>query len=153
MILDVYIWWAEGVHLRSQPHTERGVRRWNPALINDLLEDVLPFDQQAEAYPPRSTLLDAHLGAALMQMTAMIYAELIGMPREPDPQESLRRNYRTTDGKVRFVPGGENYFDELLRPYQCSRRVGNDCWRSSIPVGCTPSMHESRRRTQRGKFF
>jgi hypothetical protein len=113
LILDVYIWWAEGVHLRPQPHTERGVRLWNPAFINDLLKDALPFDQQAEAYPTRSTLLDAHLGAALMQITAKIYNELIGMPREPDPQDSLRRNYRTTDEKVHFIPGGEGYFDEL----------------------------------------
>ena len=28
LILDIYIWWAEGVHLRPQPIKQRGLRDW-----------------------------------------------------------------------------------------------------------------------------
>ena len=135
LILDVYICWAEGVHLRPQPRVERGARRWKPAFVNDLVEDAMPFDPQAEAYPVRSTALDAHLGCALMQMTAIIHAELIETGREPDPQDSLRRHYRTVGEKVLFSPGGAYYFVELCARINAAGGWPTIAGRFSFPSG------------------
>jgi hypothetical protein len=43
LLLDIYIWWAEGVHLRPQPIRKRGKTEWLPAFVNELLEYSLPL--------------------------------------------------------------------------------------------------------------
>ena len=68
LLLDVYVWWAEGVHLRPQPKRERGGRSWEPGYMKELLEQALPFDPDDAVEPMPSPTLDAHLGYALMQV-------------------------------------------------------------------------------------
>ena len=80
LLLDVYVWWAEGVHLRPQPKRDRDSRNWRAACIEELLKDTLPFDSKADAEPPRSTTLDAHLGEALIEMTALVHRLLARHP-------------------------------------------------------------------------
>ena len=123
LALDVYIWWAEGVHLRPQPRIERGVRKWTEPFVSELLTDALPFDPQDPAAPARSAALDAHLGEFLMQIVALIHAVLADVPREPDADASLRRKYRSTEKKTQFAPGGGGFFRQL-----CSR-INSAGWR------------------------
>jgi len=129
LILDVYIWWAEGVHLRPQPQRQRGMRHWSPAFFNELLEYAMPFDPQTDSQPVRSTALDAHLGDALMQITATVYAEMKDVGRESDPDTSLRIKYRKIGAQVRFVPGGEGFFNELRA------RINSAGWWFNFPAG------------------
>ena len=67
LLLDIYIWWAEGAHLRPQPVRKRGASDWSAAFVNELLEYALPFDRETPVAPIRSVALDAHLGEALMK--------------------------------------------------------------------------------------
>ncbi len=113
LLLDIYIWWAEGVHLRPQPVRKRGTSDWSPAFVNELLEYSLPFDRATPAAPIRSIALDAHLGDALMQLTAAAHAFLATRADVDPDKDGLRPNYRRlSDAKRRFAPGG-SYFQPL----------------------------------------
>ncbi|HMD50350.1 MAG TPA: hypothetical protein VKG79_14670, partial [Bryobacteraceae bacterium] len=128
LLLDVYIWWAEGVHLRPQPVRTRGTPDWSPAFVNELLVHALPFDRETPAEPIRTVALDAHLGDALMQMTAVAHALLpVRAGVDPD-KDGLRPNYRRlNDGKRRFAPGGKGYFGPLCH------RINAAGWRLAGP--------------------
>ncbi len=110
LILDVYIWWAEGVHLRPQPAGNHGSTSWSPSLAEDMLKNALPFDGTAAVEPPRSAALDAHLGEALMQITARIHAMLRDMPAAEEDDDSLRNKYRHKTESLAFAPGGGGYY-------------------------------------------
>ena len=127
LILDVYIWWAEGAHLRSQPKRQRGVRQWKAPFVNELSEHALPYDPDEAAIPMRATSLDGRLGDALMQITATIHAELANAPRSPDPSNGLRARYRRIGTKVSFAPGSGGFFDSILSRINAAR------WRRNGP--------------------
>jgi uncharacterized protein YjbI with pentapeptide repeats len=130
LLLDVYIWWAEGVHLRPQPQTHRGAKVWLRAFINEMLEDALPFDPTASADPIRTVALDAHLGDALMQITAIVHAALSGRLENTSDRNCLRANYRRFNrGSPAFAPGGGGYFGSLCQ------RINAANWR---PAGIFP---------------
>ncbi|MGY3037853.1 hypothetical protein ACVIIV_007023 [Bradyrhizobium sp. USDA 4354] len=125
LLLDVYIWWAEGVHLRPQPLMRRGAKVWQAAFINELLEHALPFDSTTTADPIRSTALDGHLGEALMQITAAVYASLPASGGLEPGRDCLRRNYLRFQGdRRRFAPGGGGYFTSLCN------RINAAHWRA-----------------------
>lgn len=107
VLLDVYIWWAEGVLLRPQPTRSRDSRGWSPAYVHELLEHALPIDSETRAEPMRSATLDAHLGSALMQITAVVFDAMLAHKRIVYEHASLRHKYtyKAEDG-VRFAPGG-----------------------------------------------
>ena len=115
LLLDIYVWWAEGVHLCPQPRRGRGARHWDPGYINELLEQALPFDPDEVVEPIPGTTLDTHLGYALMLMSAAVHAVLLDRPRTADPVGSLRAEYRHIGSKVRFAPGGLGLFRLLCR--------------------------------------
>ena len=120
VLLDVYIWWAEAVHLRPQPRRGRGARQWCPSYVNELLEYALPFDPDDPVEATPITILDANLGYALMLLSVEVYAALADQPRTKDPDGSFRTLYRRTSNKVRFAPGGRGNFRTL-----CSRINAN----------------------------
>ncbi|MEM7060733.1 MAG: pentapeptide repeat-containing protein [Pseudomonadota bacterium] len=125
LILDVYIWWAEGVHLRPQRvRQRRGDDKWEPAYMQDMQEHALPFDMDAPANPQRSAALDAALGEALMEIGALIHAELLDHPAQIKPDTELRQYYRADPGGARFAPGGESHFKSLMA------RINASGWRS-----------------------
>ncbi|MCK1718323.1 pentapeptide repeat-containing protein [Bradyrhizobium sp. 141] len=127
LLLDVYIWWAEGVHLRPQPLMRRGVKVWQAAFINELLEHALPFELTAPVEPMRTTALDAHLGDALMQITAVVHASLPTADRREPDRDCLRENYlRFGGGRRRFAPGGRGYFESLCH------RINAAGWRPGV---------------------
>jgi hypothetical protein len=132
LLLDIYIWWAEGVHLRPQPVRKRGKTEWLPAFVNELLEYSLPFDPETPAEPIRAVALDAHLGEALMQLTAAVHALLPTRADVNPDKDGLRANYRRlSGGKRRFAPGGGGYFAPLCN------RVSAAGWR---PLGIFPMV-------------
>ena len=114
LLLDVYIWWAEGVHLRPQPRKQKGARTWEVAHIHQMIADALPYDPHDKAEPFRSTGLDAHLGEALMQITALVHHHLLDRPVDIHAREGLRAHYCGTDQPIRFRPGGEGHIEELF---------------------------------------
>ncbi len=131
LLLDVYIWWAEGIHLRPQPQLRRGSRLWLPAFINELLEDALPYDSTTSSDPIRTAALDAHLGEALMQITAVVHASLPARRTNPSDQGTLRANYRrSANGTFVFAAGGTGYFGPLCH------RINAANWR---PTGVFPA--------------
>jgi uncharacterized protein YjbI with pentapeptide repeats len=129
LLLDVYIWWAEGIHLRPQPEKKRGSRTWNVAVINELVEHALPFDSTATVEPIRTVALDAHLGDALMQISAMVHAWLRGHEGGTPDNGFLRKEYRRP-GTRRFRPGADRYFAPLCH------RINAASWR---PNGTFPA--------------
>ena len=73
---DLWDWWGEGVAMRPQvavnPDSKQVV--WKPAILQNLIEQNHPLPKAsslATCVPPRLTTYDAHLGAALMQLTAL----------------------------------------------------------------------------------
>jgi Pentapeptide repeats (8 copies) len=127
LLLDIYIWWAEGVHLRPQPIRKRGKTEWLPAFVNELLEYSLPFDPETPAEPIRVVALDAHLGEALMQIAAGAHA-LLPTRADLDPDgNGLRANYRRLKGgKRKFAPGGNGYFGPLCNRINAAGWRPND---------------------------
>lgn len=134
LLLDVYIWWAEGVHLRPQPKLARDSRQWLPAFVEELLLDALPFDSRAEAEPPRSAALDAHLGEALMEITALVHRLLAEHPAANKPEGGLRSRYRDQGEVPRFAPGGGGYFTNLVA------RINAAGWRPEGPYSVRSAL-------------
>lgn len=130
LLLDVYIWWAEGVHLRRQPGCARDPREWATAFVEEMVLGALPFDSKVHAEPPRSTALDAHLGDALMEITALVHRLLLDRPTNDQPGVGFRPVYRTTGDIPRFKPGGGGHFRNLVA------RINAAGWR---PLGEFPA--------------
>jgi uncharacterized protein YjbI with pentapeptide repeats len=126
LVTEVYAWWAEGVHLRHQWTGSRRAR-WNPPFVNQLFEQTAAFDADSETAPVRTASLDAHLGYALLSVTAFLHAELA----EGHPAPSGRRaKYQSLDQQtLRFKPGGDGFMRQLLA------RVDSAGWRSGFGFG------------------
>jgi len=73
-------WWAEGVHLRSQPFRPRGKNaiEFAPPYAVRLVEDIAPADLPKNQLPEplRVTTLDAHLGDALFRLNCIVHFEI-----------------------------------------------------------------------------
>ena len=122
LLLDIYIWWAEGVHLRPQPKSGRGGREWHAPFINHLTIEALPYDPNESVDSIRHTGIDAHLGDALMQMTAFVFDKMRSMPADRT-EGGLRAIYCGQQDVARFRPGGEGYLKPLFA------RINAEGWR------------------------
>jgi hypothetical protein len=76
IMLTIYAWWAEGVLLRHQPTGSRVGSAWEEPYVNKLFLQVIPFVTQEPPAPVRTCVYDAHLGIALLQMSARIFSGL-----------------------------------------------------------------------------
>ena len=134
LLLDVYIWWAEGVHLRPQPRVKKGARTWETAYIQRMIADALPYDPNDKAEPFRSTGLDAHLGEALLQITALVHHHLLDSPVAERGREELRAYYCRPDQPTRFRPGGEGHIDKLFARINAAgwRLPGRMAWKARL---------------------
>ncbi len=116
-LLEVYAWWAEGVLIRHQPKRRGRQNTWQAPYINQLFEQVMPFDEH-NIPPIRTAVLDAHLGAALMQLTAFVFANL-----DPSGNNSAHIQGRAKDfvmlheEELRFNPGGKGFFKALAAKF------------------------------------
>ena len=136
LLLDVYVWWAEGVSLRPQPATRRGALDWQTPYMDEMLRHALPFDPTERPEPPRATTLDAHLGEALIQITAFVHHRLMAEPAGSLMDEPAgisvaggkRCDYRTqAEGGLRFAPGGGGFAAEVFA------RINAAGWRKPGP--------------------
>ncbi len=138
LLLEVYAWWAEGVFTRHQPTRSRGRRVWEPPFVDTLFLHLIPFDDEAEFNPYRSTVLDAHLGESLMQITAWVFHCYRANTSEDTPpqQQRCRHYFSTADGKTRLQPGGGGFFRNLVS------RIDSEGWRkySGISQMLLPSV-------------
>jgi uncharacterized protein YjbI with pentapeptide repeats len=111
---DVYAWWAEGAHLRPHPKGHTRPIQWQPVYVNELATWTMPLADGEAADPVRVATLDAHLGDALMQITAFIFGELTTEGgNEPQPPTS-NRHCRVVGERVCFLPGGGGFFDAIV---------------------------------------
>jgi hypothetical protein len=115
LLADVYVWWAEGVHLRPQPKRERGQRRWEQPYVFEMAEWSLPYTDP-EAEPMCTATLEGHLGYALIQLAAFVHAQL--PPSANAPVMRAERRYQFDDGiRRRFRPGG-GYFKHIVARWE-----------------------------------
>jgi hypothetical protein len=80
-LADVWDWWAEGVHMRPQPATDKRTRHVSleHAYAEDLVNYDAPFDpseRSKELAPARTTTMDAHLGDGLFRLCAIVHYRL-----------------------------------------------------------------------------
>jgi uncharacterized protein YjbI with pentapeptide repeats len=100
LLADVYTWWADGGHLRSHPTRVRGRTEWEPPPIIEMLRDDLPRDGRTPHSSQATFGLDAHLGDALLQLTAFVHWQL----RDAALPEAVRNCQAGSSGGVRFRP-------------------------------------------------
>jgi uncharacterized protein YjbI with pentapeptide repeats len=78
---DLWDWWGEGVHLRSQPYRDDSDNlHYFPAFVNELLDYSLPRDRGPDAlewWPGRLLNADANVGDALCRLNAWVHASLL----------------------------------------------------------------------------
>jgi uncharacterized protein YjbI with pentapeptide repeats len=79
-LVDLWDWWAEGVHMRPQPYRERGRSdvKFNPPFALRLAEQIAPADLPRGSFPEpvRLTTLDAHLGDALLRLNCTLHFQI-----------------------------------------------------------------------------
>lgn len=124
-LADVWGWWAEGVHLRPQPHLDN---RRDPQFANTYAEQLIketcvPLDLPKGKLPepPRTVVVDSHLGDALFRLAAWTHffvAKRDGWlrnrklrPTELWAERSLHRQHQTKvlEGYVLFRPAGDDH--------------------------------------------
>jgi uncharacterized protein YjbI with pentapeptide repeats len=99
LLVDVYEWWAHRSHLRMHPERHRGRTTWSSPLIVEQIEYELPRDDRPRFTSWSTVSQDAHLGDALLQITAFVHWLL----RDRDAAGTRARQSRDT-GTVRFRP-------------------------------------------------
>ena len=118
VVLSVYAWWAEGALLRHQPTRSRARSRWEEPYIDALFQQVIPFDTNNNLAPIRTSVLDSHLGHALMQITAFVFDRLAKQLNTDNNLKKRELTYCSTlDGTLRFQPGGEGFFKPLISKF------------------------------------
>lgn len=143
-LADIWEWWAEGVHMRPQPKRDDYTRalEFLPPFADELVRWAAPlFDEGGPSVPAptRTISMDAHLGDALLRLTALVHYFLnvrLGFTetrKKIDPQNlEWKRNYQVLDKanpqRRIFAPGGSNpdYFTNFLA------RIDGSGWR---PLG------------------
>ncbi len=148
-LADLWDWWAEGVHLRPQPFTnKRKVLEFDPPLTQELIEGAIPQDWSKGdplPPPPRFTTMDAHLGDALFRLCAWVHGYVavaqgwkapLSREGEHDPDGSRRYQswfVQEQQTWVLFAPSGNSreYFQNYVN------RINSGGWRPSglFPAG------------------
>ena len=117
-VLEVYAWWAEGATIRHQPTRSRIGARWESPYVDALFQKIIPFDDNATFYPVRTSILDSHLGDALMQLTAWIFYRLADDARSEIAYDRRSDLYCSMwNNRIYFKPGGEGFFRALVNKF------------------------------------
>jgi hypothetical protein len=117
-VLTIYAWWAEGALIRHQPTRSRARSRWEEPYVDSLFQQVIPFDVKEGLAPIRTSVLDSHLGQALMQITAFIFEQLSNRFGTENNLKQREMTYCSElDGRVCFKPGGEGFFCALIAKF------------------------------------
>jgi uncharacterized protein YjbI with pentapeptide repeats len=99
LLADLFEWWAARTHLRIHPERRHGQATWSNAPVVDQLIRELPRDSRPWIASASTLALDAHLGNALIQITAFVHSLLTH-------HNTAGTRYRQTQqaGEVRFRP-------------------------------------------------
>ncbi len=120
-LADLWNWWGEGVHLRSQPKfLGKKIVGWESPYVDELVHWAMQQDLPKGQIPiaPRTTSMDGHLGDGIFRIAAFVHhylAELTcNTPKSKNDKEKLKdaqkvRRYQSVsvrNGKqtVRFAP-------------------------------------------------
>jgi hypothetical protein len=126
LLVSLYAWWAEGVHLRHQASNTRR-QPWNSPYVDQLFTQVMPFDDPKRGMVPiRTTSLDAHLGHALVRMACITHSLVSDADVAPQGRRVMYQHYQ--DGRVYFRPGAGRFMATILA------RINAEGWRR-IPFG------------------
>lgn len=128
-LADLWNWWGEGVHLRSQPKfLGKKIVGWESPYVDELVHWAMQQDLPKGQVPiaPRTTSMDGHLGDGIFRLAALVHHYLavapgdnskwqINMKKNEDTpkvrryQSASKRNGKWT---VRFAPSGpdRSYF-------------------------------------------
>ena len=124
VVLSIYTWWAEGILLRHQSTRSSTLSRWQEPYVDSLFQQVIPFDTLEDLAPIRTSILDSHLGHALMQITAFIFDQLFNQVNADNKLKKRELTYCSdSNGKLHFKPGGEGFFRTLIA------RLDTEGWR------------------------
>ena len=80
LLNDVWGWWGEGVHLRVHPERRKGRDDCLPPPVVELLEEASPVERRDWTYSPSTATIDAHLGDALLHLTAFVHEHIADQP-------------------------------------------------------------------------
>jgi len=82
LLVGLWDWWAEGVHLRPQPHRRKGQRNFefNTPYAVELAEKLAPSDLPRDRLPEpvRITTIDSHLGDGIFRLSCIVHFEMNG---------------------------------------------------------------------------
>jgi hypothetical protein len=132
LLADLWDWWAEGVHQRPQPKRRRVGHTYSPPFAAGLVEwsSQQKVDRKDQLPAPyRITTADAHLGDALLQITAMVHSVIArqrGWPfketveAKTPVQRTLRPYQKAITGEeancILFDPGRPGHKDRGVDP-------------------------------------
>lgn len=125
-LADLWNWWGEGVHLRTQPkYLGKKVSGWASPYVNDLVHWSMPQDLPKGEVPaaPRTTSMDGHLGDGIFRLSALVHHYLAVPPGDNGEWEYFGdtkiqnlpkvRSYQSLGRRngawvARFAPSGSN---------------------------------------------
>lgn len=115
-LADLWDWWGEGVHLRSQPgFAGKRLKEWRRSFADELVEWARPQEPDRDLIPvsPRTTVVDAHLGDALCRLAVLVHHHLIeGVNSQRQPPAEISGSQRLYQSRaykgLRFRPTGNN---------------------------------------------
>ena len=115
IMLTIYAWWAEGVLLRQQPTGSRAGPAWQESYVNKLFLQVIPFASQKPPAPVRACVYDAHLGIALLQISARIFSGLLEISADESRPEGRDLAYIVNSEKgSRLRPFGVDFTGAIV---------------------------------------
>jgi hypothetical protein len=98
LLVDLWDWWAEGVHLRPQPfiRDDTSVLDYKEPFAVWMIKAIAPVDLPRERLPEpiRVSTLDAHVGDALFRLNCTIHFEINRASGWLEPLEN-KRNRRS----------------------------------------------------------
>jgi uncharacterized protein YjbI with pentapeptide repeats len=138
-LVDLWDWWAEGVHMRPQPYRERGKSslNFNPPFALQLAEYLVPANLPRGVLPEpvRLTTLDAHLGDALLRLNCTLHFQINKATGWLD-----RLSLSDRDLAEAIWEGAEPDLDGDRR-YQSRIRQGEQTWRAFAPSSPDGTNH------------
>lgn len=122
-LADIWNWWGEGVHLRTQPEfLGKKIKGWRPPYVDEVVHWAMPQDPAKDTIPVavRTASIDGHLGDAICRLALLVHHYVAVAPNDRTPWEDfdeeasevpVARRYqrigrRNGEWALRFAPSG-----------------------------------------------
>ncbi len=143
LLAELWHWWAEGVHLRPQPHRSKRTDSIDlePPYVQELVDLAMQRERTRNKpipVPPRTTTIDGHLGDGLFRLNTLCHFFLAldrGWTKNWTSWDWGARSYQTEvvgveERIVLFSPSGRNrtYFRNYIA------RINASGW-TQFPAG------------------